>query len=203
MYEHLLDMPFTRLKTTKHELETLKAKVVSLEREITSLLVRARSAEQRDGIDRDRIFELEDRLGYAEYHIKQDELARVSDRVRIRRIKQHLGIRRIPTIRQGMTTDAIKQLIAECVAAVLTAQEANWDNGNGSRNETSGGTEGAVGLAKWYKKMEFVFHISNCAINCQTVGLEVAYEMSWKELMKMMTKVCCPRNKIQKMESKL
>ncbi|GKG32375.1 hypothetical protein Tco_0429885, partial [Tanacetum coccineum] len=61
--------------------------------------------------------------------------------------------------------------------------------------------------------MEFVFHISNCATNCQvkyatctlldsaltwwnshvkTVGIEAAYEMSWKELMKMMTEVYCP-----------
>ncbi|GJX12300.1 putative reverse transcriptase domain-containing protein [Tanacetum coccineum] len=170
MYEHLLDMPFTRLKTTEQS---------------SSLHLWACPAEQRDGIDRDMIFELEDRLGYAEYHIKQDELAIVSDRVRIRKIKQHLGIK-IPTIRQGMTTDAIEQLIAECVAVALTAHETNWDNG----------TEGAVGLEKWYKKMEYVFHISN-------FGLEVDYEMSWKELMKMMTKVCCPRNKIQKIESKL
>ncbi|GJS98540.1 hypothetical protein Tco_0819710 [Tanacetum coccineum] len=36
-----------------------------------------------------------------------------------------------------------------------------------------------------------------------TVGLEAAYEMSWKELMKIMTEVYCPRNGIQKMESEL
>ncbi|GKD20669.1 putative reverse transcriptase domain-containing protein [Tanacetum coccineum] len=29
------------------------------------------------------------------------------------------------------------------------------------------GTEGAVGLARWFKKMEFVFHLSNCVVECQ------------------------------------
>ncbi|GJX69324.1 hypothetical protein Tco_0305051 [Tanacetum coccineum] len=29
------------------------------------------------------------------------------------------------------------------------------------------GTEGVVGLARWFKKMESVFHISNCAVECQ------------------------------------
>ncbi|GJZ83900.1 hypothetical protein Tco_0649073 [Tanacetum coccineum] len=129
-----------------------------------------------------------------------------------------------------MTTDAIKQLIAQRVAAALTAHEANRENNNGSQNEKSRGskgtahaahgcthkeflncqprnfkgTEGAVGLERCFEKMEYVFHISNCAINCQvkyatctlldsaftwwnshvkTVGLEAAYEMSWKELM--------------------
>nr|GEW96573.1 reverse transcriptase domain-containing protein [Tanacetum cinerariifolium] len=72
--------------------------------------------------------------------------------------------------------------------------------------------------------MESVFHISNCAVEChmkyatctllngaliwwnshvRTVGHDAAYEMSWKDLMKMMTKAYCPRNEIQKLESKL
>ncbi|GJZ76555.1 putative reverse transcriptase domain-containing protein [Tanacetum coccineum] len=73
----------------------------------------------------------------------------------------------MPTTRQGMTSHAIKQLIAQHVAIAMTAYEANRDNGNERRNETSGGTEGVVGLARWFEKMEYVFHISNCATNCQ------------------------------------
>ncbi|GJY90242.1 hypothetical protein Tco_0505438 [Tanacetum coccineum] len=127
------------------------------------LRLRLIPAEQRYEIARDRISELEDRLG------------------------------KEPTTRQGMTIDAIKQLIAQRVDAVLTAHEANQNSGNGSRNKTSGGsggtahvarrctykeflncqprnfkgTEGAVGLARWFKKMEYIFHINNCATNCQ------------------------------------
>ncbi|GJS18001.1 putative reverse transcriptase domain-containing protein [Tanacetum coccineum] len=37
----------------------------------------------------------------------------------------------------------------------------------------------------------------------RTIGAEAAFAMSWRELMKLMTEVYCPRNKIQKMESEL
>ncbi|GJX79543.1 hypothetical protein Tco_0327692 [Tanacetum coccineum] len=40
-------------------------------------------------------------------------------------------------------------------------------------------TKGAVGLAYWFEKMDSVFHISNCAVECQikTVGHDAAYGM--------------------------
>ncbi|GJT76383.1 putative reverse transcriptase domain-containing protein [Tanacetum coccineum] len=86
------------------------------------------------------------------------------------------------------------------------------------------GTEGVVGLIRWFEKMETVFHISNCPEKSQvkyatctlldgaltwwnshkrTIGTEAAFAMSWRELMKQMTEVYCPRNEIQKMETEL
>ncbi|GKB01620.1 putative reverse transcriptase domain-containing protein [Tanacetum coccineum] len=86
------------------------------------------------------------------------------------------------------------------------------------------GSEGVVGLTRWFKKIEIVFHISNCPQKNQvkyasctlqnsaltwwnshkrTIGTNAAYAMKWKELMKLMTKVYCPRNEIQKMETEL
>ncbi|GJS81030.1 hypothetical protein Tco_0747571 [Tanacetum coccineum] len=67
------------------------------------------------------------------------------------------------------------------------------------------GTEGAVGLANWFEKMESLFHISNCVVECQvkTVGHDAGYEMTWKSLMKMMTEAYCQRNEIQKLENEL
>nr|GEW00354.1 reverse transcriptase domain-containing protein [Tanacetum cinerariifolium] len=76
---------------------------------------------------------------------------------------------------------------------MIMAYEATKNNGNISQNEASGGvgevvhtargcihkeflnrqqhkfsgTEGVVGLARWFEKMESVFHINKCAINCQ------------------------------------
>ncbi|GJS10686.1 putative reverse transcriptase domain-containing protein [Tanacetum coccineum] len=65
------------------------------------------------------------------------------------------------------------------------------------------GTEGVVGLTRWFEKMETVFHISNCPERYQvkyasctllnsaltwwnshkrTIGIEAAYAMSWAEL---------------------
>ncbi|GJV67873.1 putative reverse transcriptase domain-containing protein [Tanacetum coccineum] len=86
------------------------------------------------------------------------------------------------------------------------------------------GIEGFVGLTRCFKKMETVFHISNCLEKYQvkyalctllnsaltwwnsynrTIGNEAVYAMSWAELMKLMTEVYCPRNDIQKMETEL
>ncbi|GJT39101.1 putative reverse transcriptase domain-containing protein [Tanacetum coccineum] len=86
------------------------------------------------------------------------------------------------------------------------------------------GTKGVVGLIRWFEKMETVFHISNylekyqvkCATctllnsaltwwnsHKRTIGGEAAFAMSWREPMKLMAKVYCPRNEIQKMESEL
>ncbi|GJW67345.1 putative reverse transcriptase domain-containing protein [Tanacetum coccineum] len=86
------------------------------------------------------------------------------------------------------------------------------------------GTEGVVGLIRWFEKMETVFHINNCPEKSQikyatctlldsaltwwnshkrTIGTEAAFAMSCGELMKLMTEVYCPRNEIQKMETEL
>ncbi|GJU64421.1 reverse transcriptase domain-containing protein [Tanacetum coccineum] len=86
------------------------------------------------------------------------------------------------------------------------------------------GTECVVGLTRWFKKMETVFHISNCPEKYQvkyasctllnsaltwwnshkrTIRNDASYAMSWAEPMKLMTEVYCPRNKIQKIETEL
>ncbi|GJR56855.1 hypothetical protein Tco_1499017 [Tanacetum coccineum] len=86
------------------------------------------------------------------------------------------------------------------------------------------GTEGVVGLAKWFEKMESVFRISKfppnsqvkfstCTLldgaltwwnsHVQTIGIDEAYEMPWKDLMKLMIEVYYPRNEIQKLENEL
>nr|GEY58747.1 hypothetical protein [Tanacetum cinerariifolium] len=70
------------------------------------------------------------------------------------------------------------------------------------------GTEGVVELTQWFKKLETVFRISNCSVKDQikfstctllgsaltwwnshviTVGLDVAYAMTWPDLKKKMT----------------
>ncbi|GJT14562.1 reverse transcriptase domain-containing protein [Tanacetum coccineum] len=85
-----------------------------------------------------------------------------------------------------------------------------------------------VGLRRWSEKMETVFPISNCPrggdreISSEVCNLNLystctnlvnshkkpselipAYALSWRELMKLMTEVYCPRNEIQKMETEL
>ncbi|GJS72650.1 reverse transcriptase domain-containing protein [Tanacetum coccineum] len=103
---------------------------------------------------------------------------------------------------------------------------SDGDKGNGGnengRNENP--YENGRGLIRWFKKMETTFHISNCPEKSQvkyatctlldnaltwwnshkrTIRTEAAFAISWRELMKLMTKVYCPRNEIQKMETEL
>ncbi|GKD19916.1 hypothetical protein Tco_1209074 [Tanacetum coccineum] len=79
------------------------------------------------------------------------------------------------------------------------------------------GTEGVVGLIRWFEKMETIFHINNCPEKYQvkyatctllnsaltwwnshkrTIGTDAALAMSWRELMKLMAEVYCPRTEI-------
>ncbi|GJS05653.1 hypothetical protein Tco_0322161 [Tanacetum coccineum] len=92
----------------------------------------------------------------------------------------------------------------------------NGNHGNGNRNRING----VVGLARWFEKMESMYRISNCPMDSQvkfttctlldsaltwwnshvqTTRIDEAYEMSWKDLMKLMIKVYCPKNEIHKM----
>ncbi|GKC80773.1 reverse transcriptase domain-containing protein [Tanacetum coccineum] len=86
------------------------------------------------------------------------------------------------------------------------------------------GTEGAVGLTRWFERSESVFLISKCAENdkvkyatstlldealswwnsvAQPIGIENAYKIPWVELKKMMIKQYCPRSEVQKLEVEL
>ncbi|GJS34604.1 hypothetical protein Tco_0532986 [Tanacetum coccineum] len=86
------------------------------------------------------------------------------------------------------------------------------------------GTKGVVGLARWFEKMESVFRINNYATDplvkfatctlvdgaltwwnshVQTIGIDEAYGMPWKDLMKLIIEVYYSRNEIQKLESEL
>ncbi|GKA81044.1 putative reverse transcriptase domain-containing protein [Tanacetum coccineum] len=132
-----------------------------------------------------------------------------------------------------MTAAAIEQLVADRVSAALanhdTLRNSMNGHGDGSHNSGTGtrgamrtsreytykdflnchplnfkGTEGVVVLSQWFKKMESVFHIRNCAPeNQKAVTQEVAYAMDWKALKKLMTVKYCPRGEIKKLEIEL
>ncbi|GJW50628.1 putative reverse transcriptase domain-containing protein [Tanacetum coccineum] len=86
------------------------------------------------------------------------------------------------------------------------------------------GTEGVIGLIRWFEKMESVFSISNCPATSQvkfatctlqddaltwwnahvkTTTPEAAHAMSWAALKKMMTDKYCPRGEIKKIETEM
>ncbi|GJZ09791.1 reverse transcriptase domain-containing protein [Tanacetum coccineum] len=86
------------------------------------------------------------------------------------------------------------------------------------------GTEGVVGLSRWFEKMESVFHINGCAIDNQvkfatckllgtaltwwnghvrTLGHDAAYAMTWEIIKKKLTNKYCPKGEIKKLEIEL
>ncbi|GKA44327.1 putative reverse transcriptase domain-containing protein [Tanacetum coccineum] len=148
-----------------------------------------------------------------------------------------------------MNDAAIRALISRGVADSLVEHEIQRNNnlnGDGSQGFGSGitrpvrpnrectytdfikcqpmnfnGTEGVVGITKWFERIETVFNISNCVVKNQvkfatctlhgvvvtwwkshvkTVGRDAAYSVPWNTLMKMMTAKYCPRNEIKKLE---
>ncbi|GJU88626.1 putative reverse transcriptase domain-containing protein [Tanacetum coccineum] len=74
-------------------------------------------------------------------------------------------------------------------------RDGNGENGNGKNGNPNENNKdarpGARDALTWWNSHK------------RTIRAEAAFSMLWRELMKLMTEVYCPRNKIQKMESEL
>ncbi|GJW76484.1 reverse transcriptase domain-containing protein [Tanacetum coccineum] len=140
----------------------------------------------------------------------------------------------------AITLDAIRQLTADFTAALeaQTAAMASASNLTGTPAVKTGnykefiscqpfcfnGTEGAVGLIRWFERTESVFSRSRCAEEnkvtfatgtltddalswwnayAQPMGIEQANQTTWTELKRLLTNKYCPRTKIRKMEEEL
>ncbi|GJV49938.1 putative reverse transcriptase domain-containing protein [Tanacetum coccineum] len=109
----------------------------------------------------------------------------------------------------AMTQAVIKKLVADSVFAALEAQAANMENTDNTTRPRKDlvaikcsykefmscqpinfkGTEGAVGLIRWFERTESVFS-------------QEAYKITWVELKKLLIKKYCSRTEVQKMEDK-
>nr|GEW98188.1 putative reverse transcriptase domain-containing protein [Tanacetum cinerariifolium] len=144
-----------------------------------------------------------------------------------------------------MTPTTIRQLVADSVTAALEAQAANLANADNTNINLEPreapvarkcsykefmscqpfnfkGSEGVVGLIRWFERTKLVFSRSNCIEDCkvkfaigtlteealswwnsfaQPIGIEEAYKITWVEFKKLLIKKYCPRTEIQKMEN--
>ncbi|GJZ35589.1 reverse transcriptase domain-containing protein [Tanacetum coccineum] len=134
-----------------------------------------------------------------------------------------------------MTQAAIRQLIADSIAAALEAQAATMANTN--RNVISNykgfmscqpsyfnGTEGVVGLIRWFERTESVFSRSKFAEEnkvkfatgtltddtlswwnayAQPIEIDRGNRITWTELRRLLTNKYCPRTEVKKMEDEL
>ncbi|GJV76051.1 reverse transcriptase domain-containing protein [Tanacetum coccineum] len=147
----------------------------------------------------------------------------------------------------AMTQAAIRKLVADSVTAALEAQAATMA-GTSNPNRNTGptgtpvaktgnykefiscqpfyfnGTEGAVGLIRWFERTESVFSRSKCAEEnkvtfatgtltddalswwnayAQPMGVDQANQITWAELKRLLTNKYCPRTEVKKMEDEL
>ncbi|GJY62895.1 reverse transcriptase domain-containing protein [Tanacetum coccineum] len=144
----------------------------------------------------------------------------------------------------AMTQAVIRQLITDGIAAALEAQAATMANADNPNRNTRpreipvtkrgnykefiscqpfyfNGTEGAVGLIRWFERTESVFSHSNCAEEnkvtfatdtltddalswwnayAQPIRIEQANRIAWTELKRLLTNKYCPRTEVKKME---
>ncbi|GJR13819.1 reverse transcriptase domain-containing protein [Tanacetum coccineum] len=149
-------------------------------------------------------------------------------------------------INSGIDTQMLNQLIVIRVAEALAAsavthatstQEENNLGSNSSQNKTYNykefrtimhenfcGTEGAVGLTQWFKKLESQFGISNVSegdrvkfasstlldgaltwwnCNVHSSYLDTAHATPWSDFKAMFIRKYYPRNEIKQMENEL
>ncbi|GJV45785.1 hypothetical protein Tco_1430321 [Tanacetum coccineum] len=141
-----------------------------------------------------------------------------------------------------LTHATIEELVAHSIVVILKAQAAmmaSTNNPNSEPRKTSvarkcdyekftsyqlfyfNGTDGAVGLIRWFKRTESIFSRSKCAEEnkvrfavstltkealfwwnsfTQSIGIEEAYKITWSEFKRLLIEKYCPRTEIKKME---
>ncbi|GJS56541.1 putative reverse transcriptase domain-containing protein [Tanacetum coccineum] len=159
---------------------------------ITCLCLRLENLKVRDMLDikRDRVNSLRLHVSLSQEEFRQVYKDRDDTRGRLRR-----------------PLDVVS--LDENGRGVVLLDESTYRPHGSGQPSTLMGTEGVVGLIRWLKKMETVFHISNCPEKSQvkyatctlldsaltwwnshkrTIGTEAVFAMSWRELVKLMTK---------------
>ncbi|GJS06866.1 reverse transcriptase domain-containing protein [Tanacetum coccineum] len=144
----------------------------------------------------------------------------------------------------AMSQAAIRKLVVDSVSAALEAQAATMANADNTNRNTRPrealvarkcsykefmscqpfsfkGTEGAVGLIRWFERTKSVFLCSNCTKDCkvkfatgtltkeslswwnsfvQPIRIEEAYKITWSEFKMLLIKKYFPQTEVKKME---
>ncbi|GJR07587.1 reverse transcriptase domain-containing protein [Tanacetum coccineum] len=224
---YLDELPLEHIEHMKDKIEGLRNGRAIIQREFDQLEIELQEAHTHRGYPDSPPIRYEESSG-------QDPLA-----------QEPMAPKRTPTsAAPAMSQAAIRKLVADSVVAALEAQAATMANTNNTNRNTgqSGtpvarkcsykefmscqpfnfkGTEGAVGLIRWFERTESVFLRSNCTEDCkvkfatgtlteealswwnsfaQPIGIEEAYKITWSEFKKLLIKKYCPRTEIKKME---
>ncbi|GJV88853.1 putative reverse transcriptase domain-containing protein [Tanacetum coccineum] len=145
---------------------------------------------------------MSDRIGVLEIDNMRLRVMLCIEKERIDSMRRHMAYTTMPTAtRTRMTPTVIEEMIDRRVEEALEAykncepsrenRDGHGDyngNDNGNGIGDGGGNNGAL---TWWNSHK------------RTIGTDVAYAMTWKALMKLMTEVYCPRNDIKKMKTEL
>ncbi|GJY80810.1 reverse transcriptase domain-containing protein [Tanacetum coccineum] len=208
----------SRSLTAGGERASLLEQVASLER--SNVRLRGIMMMKRARADRFRR-----RVRFMKSELRQICRFRYYDRMRFRRLETFAVWRLVLAAYEATrAANALKAEVKAKTAATTIMEMVGMEMVEMEMVRMEMGTERVVGLIRWFEKMEIVFYISNCTKKYQvkyatctllnsaltwwnshkrTIGAEAAFSMSWRELMKLMAEVYCPRNEIQKMESEL
>nr|GEW48276.1 hypothetical protein [Tanacetum cinerariifolium] len=190
MYDHLLETPLQRMEEVEEETRTLTSRPETAKTGKTTLRDRVRSLELHE-------MSLHDTL-----RVERGIYARVRRHLRyvLEELRQRQSMIIMPATRSGITHEAIEEVIAQSVNEGGNENDNdNNNNGNGNHGDNMGG---AMQAARECTSKEF--------LNCQplnfkgtegaVVRTDVAYAMTWKEFIRVITEVYCPRNDAQKMD---
>ncbi|GJR71465.1 hypothetical protein Tco_0083830 [Tanacetum coccineum] len=148
-----------------------------------------------------------------------------------------------PSNQGGVNQTELDQLVTQRVADVLAAMESNRSTTQEATNVTGtttrtysskefcscmqgnfSGTESAIGLTRWFEKLESVFQVSKVTdgdnvkyVACtmldgtltwwnsygRTVGIDAVNAIPWSEFKLMLINKYCPQSEVQKMETGL
>ncbi|GKA02946.1 putative reverse transcriptase domain-containing protein [Tanacetum coccineum] len=172
--------------------------------------------------ERERANSVWRRMRYIQEELRQIRSSRYHDRMGMRRLEtfamRRLGYR---AIGESKSENGDDNENGNGGGFGIVARECTYKEFLNCQSFNFKGTEEAVGLARWFEKMESVLHISNCPPKYQvkyasytlqnsaltwlnahkkTIGIEASYALTWTKLIKLMTEVYCPRNEIQKIE---
>ncbi|GJX10258.1 reverse transcriptase domain-containing protein [Tanacetum coccineum] len=217
IYDHVIEIPLWRIEDIETGQRELESRSLIVGGERASLLEQVVSLERSNGrlrgtmmMERARADRFQRRVRFMESELRQIRRFHYYDKMRFGRLETFA---KMTITRSGTTPKAIEELVNQRVEEALAAYEAtrganaleaknqsqngsNGDNGNGGNGNgenRNGGNENPNENNREARPNSYK----------RTIGVEATFSMSWRELMKLMAEVYCPRNEIQKMESKL
>nr|GEV71923.1 putative reverse transcriptase domain-containing protein [Tanacetum cinerariifolium] len=125
----------------------------------------------------------------------QRRMFRYYDRMRFRRLETF----NMTITHFGITLEEIKKLVNRGVEKVLAVYEVTRAaNALEVENQSQTVATETMEMVEMETQMRIIGNSHK-----RTIGADAAFSMSWRELMKLMAEMYCPRTKIQKMESEL